>query len=143
MTLRSAVATAAAAFVPTAIAQQVAAQQAAAPPATGLSGGLVQATLGLAVVLALIWGAAWLVRRLTPAAGSVGSAIRIVAAQSVGPRERVVLIEVGEQWLLVGVAPGQVNALQALPKGAAPSAVPPPANAFGRVLARARGVGSD
>lgn len=138
MTLYRVVAVAAATFVPAAIAQQ-----AAAPPATGLSGGLVQATFGLAAVLALIWGAAWLVRRLTPAAGSVGSAIRIVAAQSVGPRERVVLIEVGEQWLLVGVAPGQVNALQVLPKGAAAATAPPAANAFGRVLARARGAPRD
>ncbi len=138
MRLRSVVAAAAATFVPA-----VLAQQAGAPPPAGLSGGLVQATLGLAVVLALIWGAAWLVRRLTPAAGSVGSAIRVVAAQSVGPRERVVLIEVGEQWLLVGVAPGQVNALQALPKGAAPLPSAPAAGAFGRVLARARGVARD
>ena len=106
MRLRNVVAAAAATFVPA-----VLAQQAGAPPPAGLSGGLVQATLGLAVVLALIWGAAWLVRRLTPAAGSVGSAIRVVAAQSVGPRERVVLVQLGEQVLVLGVAPGSVTKL--------------------------------
>jgi flagellar protein FliO/FliZ len=138
MTMRGPVALAAATSTPAALAQQ-----ATTAAATGLSGGLVQATLGLAIVLALIWGAAWLVRRLAPAAGSVGSAIRIVAAQSVGPRERVVLIEVGEQWLLVGVAPGQVNALQALPKGAVPATASPAAGAFGRILSRARGASRD
>ena len=131
MTMRRAAAAAALGWIPFAVAQEPA-------TAPGLSGGLVQATLGLAVVLALIWGAGRIVRRVAPGTATTGSAIRVVAAQSVGPRERVVLIEVGEHWLLVGVAPGQVNALQALPKGTAPAAAAP-STGFGRLLNRARG----
>jgi flagellar protein FliO/FliZ len=41
----------------------------------------------------------------------------VIAGTSVGPRERVVLLEVEDTWLLVGVAPGQVNALHQMPKG--------------------------
>ena len=98
--------------------------------------GLLQTTLGLAVVLALIFGAAWLLRRVLPA-GRSGALIKIVASQPLGQRERVVLIEVGEQWLLLGVAPGTVNALQTLPKGSLPAA--PAASPFARLLAATRG----
>jgi flagellar protein FliO/FliZ len=34
----------------------------------------------------------------------------------VGPKERVVVVEVGETWLVVGVAPGQVTALHNMPR---------------------------
>jgi flagellar protein FliO/FliZ len=37
--------------------------------------------------------------------------MKVVAALSVGPRERVVLVDVGGQQLLLGVAPGRVNML--------------------------------
>ena len=33
----------------------------------------------------------------------------------VGQRERVVVVEVGGSWLVLGVAPGQVRALHTLP----------------------------
>lgn len=110
----------------------------AAPPETGVTGGLLQAVLGLAVVLALIWGAAWIMRRLQPSMGSAQGALKLVASQGVGQRERIVVVEIGEQWLVVGVAPGNVNAIATLPKGTMPPAVPV-ANTFAGLLARARG----
>jgi flagellar protein FliO/FliZ len=106
--------------------------------APGMTSGLLQATLGLAIVLALIWGAAWVVRRLTRVTRSGSSAIKVVASQSVGPRERVVLVEIGGTWLVVGVAPGRVNALHTLPKSVL-AENGTPANPFGRMLARAKG----
>ncbi|MEO5701539.1 MAG: flagellar biosynthetic protein FliO [Casimicrobiaceae bacterium] len=45
---------------------------------------------------------------------------RLTSAQGVGQRERV--IEIAEQWLVVGVASGSVNALATLPKGMLPPA---------------------
>jgi flagellar protein FliO/FliZ len=66
---------------------------------------------GLLFLLALVGGGWWLVRRAGGLHISGGSGLKVVAALSVGPRERVVLIELaGEQWLL-GVAPGRVNLL--------------------------------
>ncbi|MEP7205439.1 MAG: flagellar biosynthetic protein FliO [Casimicrobiaceae bacterium] len=112
----------------------------AAPTDTGVTGGFLQAVLGLALVLALIWGAAWLVRRLQPGIGGAHGALKIVAAQGVGQRERIVVVEIAEQWLVVGVAAGSVNTLAVLPKGT----LPPTANAtasFAGLLARARGTG--
>ncbi|MBK6334615.1 MAG: flagellar biosynthetic protein FliO [Betaproteobacteria bacterium] len=115
-----------------------AAQSTATAPGPGVTSGLLQATLGLAIVLALIWGAAWIVRRISPATRTVSSAIKVVATQNVGPRERVVLVEIGSQWLVVGVAPGRVSALHTCPKSVLPADGPAP-NPFGRLLARAKG----
>jgi flagellar protein FliO/FliZ len=101
------------------------------------AGGLAQTLAGLAIVLALIFGAAWVLRRLNVGASPAGSALRLVASQPLGQRERVVLVEVGDQWLVIGVAPGSVSAIATLPKGALPAApVAPPA--FASLHARMR-----
>ncbi len=75
---------------------------------------MVQVTFGLLLVLAMIGGLAWAIARL----GRFGrfgpastAAVRVIAAASVGPRERVAVVEVGGQWLVLGVAPGCVNLL--------------------------------
>ena len=39
----------------------------------------------------------------------------VKASLSVGPRERVVLLEVAGQWLVIGVTSGQINSLLTLP----------------------------
>lgn len=49
--------------------------------------------------------------------GSDGSALKVVASAAVGPRENVVIVEVGDEWLVVGVAPGNVRLLQTRPRG--------------------------
>ena len=42
--------------------------------------------------------------------------MRVVGGVSVGTRERVVVLEVADTWLVVGVAPGQVQTLHTLPR---------------------------
>jgi len=101
--------------------------------------GLVRATLGLALVLALIFAAGWVMRRIAPARAGGTGPVRVVGSQAVGTRERVVLLEVGDQWLVVGVAPGNVRGLATLPRGELPPAPASPATAFTTLLARARG----
>lgn len=67
--------------------------------------------LGLLFVLGVIFALAWLVKQYNNS-GLMGSrAMKIVASLPLGTRERAVLIEVGEKQILVGVAPGSVNAL--------------------------------
>jgi flagellar protein FliO/FliZ len=100
----------------------LAAHAADSTAAPSSSGSLLQVLFGLVVVLGLLAGAAWLMKRsgaMRPAAGTVA---RIVGGVSVGTRERVVVIEVGEQWVVVGVAPGQVNALATMPRQETPAA---------------------
>jgi flagellar protein FliO/FliZ len=79
------------------------------------AGSVLQVLLGLAVVLGMVFAAAWAMRRFNPHAGG-NSAIRIVGATSVGNRERVLLLEVDDTWLVVGVAPGRVSSLHTMPR---------------------------
>lgn len=78
------------------------------------TGSLVNTAIGLVVVLAMIIGMAWLLRRFggLPTVGK--GAVSIVGGVSLGARERAVLLQVGEEQVLVGVAPGQVRALHVL-----------------------------
>lgn len=78
--------------------------------------GVLQVLFGLAVVLGTVAGAAWLLKRLAPGQVSAGGAIKLIGGIAVGPKERVVVVEVGDTWLVVGVAPGQVSALHNMPR---------------------------
>jgi len=93
----------------------------ALPPSPVSFAGLVQVLFGLALVIAAIIATGWVLRRIGPTQ-SAGGVLRVVGGVMVGPRERLVLVEVGEQWLVLGVAAGSVNLIQALPKGAAAGA---------------------
>lgn len=79
-------------------------------PSTG-GGYLLQLAGGLAVILVVIAVLAWLARRLQALPARQAGAIRVLAALSLGQRERVVLMQVGTTQVLVGVAPGQVCGL--------------------------------
>lgn len=81
------------------------------------AGSLFQVFLGLIAVLLLIAGSAWIAKRMGVTRGGSSSVLNVISSASVGTRERVVIVEVGESWLVVGVAPGSVNALMTLPKG--------------------------
>ncbi len=72
--------------------------------------------LGLVFLLAIVVGGWWLTRRMGGLQlGGASRSLRVVATTMVGPRERVVLLEVGNgEQLLLGVAPGQVTLLKPL-----------------------------
>lgn len=78
----------------------------------------VQPLLGVMVVFALIGACAWLAHRLRSTRGAAGGMVRLVGGTMVGARERVVVVEVNDTWIVLGVAPGRVNALHTLPRGA-------------------------
>ena len=115
----------------------------AVPPSPVSMAGLLQVVVGLAVVLAAIVGTGWLLRRLGPAQGG-GGVLRVVGGVMVGPRERVVLVEVGEEWLVLGVASGGVRLLHRLPRPATgqPAAAPAEASAWLQRLLAGTGRGS-
>ncbi len=87
-----------------------------APPAPNLGGSLLQMFLGLGVVLAFLVGGLWLLKQLTQRRGENSRLMRVVAGTAVGTRERVVIVEVGSTWLVLGVAPGRVSALAEIPR---------------------------
>src|SRR3984893_9532593 len=76
-----------------------------AQPASPLSvGSLTQLTLSLMVIVALILVIGWALKRLKLAGPRGAGEIAVVDELSVGPRERIVLIRVGESQVLVGVS---------------------------------------
>lgn len=82
--------------------------------AAASAGGFFQVLVGLVVVLALLAAIAWLLKRVNLSRIAGNTPVKIVGGVSVGNRERVVVVEVADQWIVVGVAPGQVNALSTL-----------------------------
>jgi len=89
----------------------------AAAPNPSSAGSLFQVLMGLVLVLGLLAAAAWMLKRFNPAKTSGGPGnVRIVGGVSVGSRERVIVVEVADQWIVVGVAPGRVNALSTMPR---------------------------
>ena len=72
---------------------------------------LLQVMLGLGLVLAAIAGSAWLLKRLGPGQVAASGALWVVGGVAVGPKERVVLVDVGDTRLVLGVAPGRVSTL--------------------------------
>jgi flagellar protein FliO/FliZ len=72
-------------------------------------GGMLQLLLGLVIVLGAIAAAAWFLRRFGQIQSGAASAMKVLGGVAVGPRERLVLVEIGETWVVVGVAPGRVN----------------------------------
>lgn len=81
-------------------------------PVHSTSMAMVQVGLGLIAVIALMFLLAWLARRmrLVPG-GSHSGSMKVLAILPLGHKERIALIQVGEQQMLLGVTPEQVNLL--------------------------------
>lgn len=75
---------------------------------------LMKLTVGLMVVVALIFLFAWLMKRLNLTQQSNGGILRIVAGLPVGTRDRIVLLQVGEEQVLVGLSPGRMEKLHTM-----------------------------
>ena len=75
---------------------------------------LLKLTGGLMLVVVVIFVLAWLVKRFNLAQQAQGGLIRIVAGVSIGTRDRIVLLQVGNEQILVGLTPGRIEKLHTL-----------------------------
>ncbi|WP_414694521.1 flagellar biosynthetic protein FliO [Paraburkholderia sp.] len=91
-----------------------------AVPALGF-GAVVQTVLGLALVIGVVFGCAWLARRLGLQGGTRNALVKTVGGASLGGKERVAVVEIGDTWLVLGAAPGNVRLLHTMPAGELPS----------------------
>lgn len=80
------------------------------PAPTSLT-SLISVGVGLVVVLAIIFGCAWVVRRMNGLTGVNNQAMKVVAAMALGARERIALIDVGGTQILVGITPSAIRTL--------------------------------
>lgn len=81
------------------------------------TGSLLQTIFALVLVLALLAALAWAAKRYGPRVTGSTANLRMVGALNIGGRERIMVVEVGDQWIVVGASPGRVNALATMPKG--------------------------
>ena len=103
----------------------------AAAPVAGASvgGQLTQLVLGLLLVLGLIFALAWLLRRVQQTGPRQGQVIELISSRALGARDRLVLVQVGNEQILLGLTPGRITPLHVLKEpvqvpGTAQSATP-------------------
>lgn len=77
---------------------------------------LLQVLFGLGLVLAAIAGTAWLLKRISPGQVAASGSLRVVGGVAVGPKERVILVDVGDTRLVLGVTPAQISTLHQMPR---------------------------
>ena len=92
----------------------VASAQAAGGGADSAGLPLAQVAGGLVAVLVLVLVLAWALRMVMQVRPAAHGQMRIVGGLSMGPRERVVLVDVGGTQLVLGVAPGRIQTLHVL-----------------------------
>ncbi|AGW93120.1 flagellar biosynthetic protein FliO [Ralstonia pickettii] len=104
------------AALPAAATAAPAAESTHAPAVSGAA-SLAQAGLGLFAVIALILGMAWVARRAGLVRQATGGVMKVVGSTMLGARQRLVLVEVGDTWLVLGVSPGEIRPLHSMPAG--------------------------
>lgn len=85
--------------------------------ATSAVWAVAKLLVSLLIVIGAIFAAAWALKRIGPPRSANGL-IRVLAAVPLGPRERLVLVEIGETWFVLGVAQGNIQTLHSMPKQA-------------------------
>jgi flagellar protein FliO/FliZ len=83
---------------------------------------ILQMLFGLALIIAILFSGAYVLRRLNGGArfGNTGP-MKVVGGLMISARERIILVEVDDTWLVIGIVPGQIKTLHSQPKGELPS----------------------
>lgn len=82
---------------------------------------IAKVTAGLLVVVAAIVATAAGLKRLKSLHAAHGSHMKIIDGISVSTRDRIVLLEVDEQRLLVGISPGRIERLHVFERSRTPA----------------------
>ena len=88
-------------------------------PSLGV-GAVLQTLVGLVGRDRLVFGCAWLARQFGLQGGRRAGLVKMVGGASLGDKERVAVVEIGDTWLVLGAAPGNVRLLHTMPAGSAP-----------------------
>ncbi len=71
-------------------------------------------SLGLIIVLSLFFACIWMMRKMGNISIHSRENMKVVSALSLGMREKLILVQVGEKQLLLGVTPGRIENLLVL-----------------------------
>jgi flagellar protein FliO/FliZ len=86
------------------------------------SDGLASLSLTIGLIVMLLWGAIWALRRLRPGGGAAGGDCAVVRSLALGPRERLLVVQIGGKHLVVGVGATSVSLLCELAEPLPPAA---------------------
>ena len=75
------------------------------------AGAMLEMLLWLVVVVGFILACAWAYKRLNGGVLAPSGVIKVRSVMSVGSRERIALVEIGNKQILLGVCPTQINTL--------------------------------
>lgn len=75
---------------------------------------LLKLTGGLILVVIVIFGLAWMVKKMNLTPRSQTGLIKVVAGLNLGTREKILLLEIGDEQILVGLCPGRIEKLHTL-----------------------------
>ncbi|MFJ4145746.1 flagellar biosynthetic protein FliO [Pseudomonas sp. NPDC089734] len=81
---------------------------------SGMGGQVLQLLLGLLLVIGLIFVLAWVMRRVQSVGPNSGQVIELLGSRALGTRDRLLLVQVGNEQILLGVTPGQITPLHVL-----------------------------
>jgi flagellar protein FliO/FliZ len=74
----------------------------------------VQVGFALILIVSIIFAAAWLMRRLNFSAMHTTNVIKVESSFSLGPKEKLLIIRVENERILLGVTSHQINLIQKL-----------------------------
>ncbi len=83
----------------------------------GMQNSIASTVLGLFAIIALSFFLVWALKkmRLSQVLG-VNSKLKIVSQLAVGQRERIAIIDVNGEQILIGITPTQINLLKSIEK---------------------------
>jgi flagellar protein FliO/FliZ len=99
---------------------------------------IMSTLVSLIIVLAVIAVAAFVVKRVAPGHAPQSRMMHVVSQLPLGAREKISVVEIGDQWLVLGVTANQVTLLTQTPKQES-TPTPPSAVSFSKLLDFARG----
>ena len=80
--------------------------------------GMGQTIFALLFIIAVLLGLAWALKRLgVTKVGNSNQFFKIISITTLGTREKIALVEIGETWLVLGMTASSINTLHTMPKG--------------------------
>ncbi len=92
----------------------MAAEPAASMSSAGMGAQLSKLLFGLLLVIGFILLLAWLLRRVQQMNPRGTQVIKLISSQALGPRERLVLVQVGGEQILIGLSGGRITPLHVM-----------------------------
>jgi len=86
---------------------------------------LLRVAAGLLAVVAVFVAAVWLLKRLQPGQRASAGPIRVLSTLHLSPRDRLLLVQVGAQQLLLASSAQGLHCLHVLPEPVTPLAAGP------------------